>query len=101
MLDKVLDNGKENSVDSRDGGSLPTLAQVEKWPVIKGPGREKKSFLRMLKRESVEYIIDIFYERRKLNKKSFLEIVASTMKGQTPEEKEIASRYFDSIDLEE
>lgn len=101
MLDGVMDGENEGSVfgSKSQNPTLPTLVQVEKAAVIVGPGREKKSFLRMLKRQSVEYLIDVFYTRKILYKQEFLHIVSSTMKNQTAEEKLIASRYFDSIDL--
>ena len=49
----------------------------------------------------MEYLVDIFSERRQVNKKEFLKFVASTMRNYGQIEEQIAAKYFDSIDLSE
>lgn len=90
-------------VDS-EGRLMPTEADLEGKNgkgIVAEPGIEKTTFLRMLKKESLEYIIDMFYENRTVSKHVFINMVKSTMKTFGPKQKEIAERYFESIDLTE
>ena len=83
---------------------MPTEADLEGkngTGIVAEPGIEKTTFLRMLKKESLEYIIDMFYENRTVTKHVFINMVKSTMKTFGPKQKEIAERYFESIDLTE
>lgn len=80
--------------------TLPTTTEIEKHAeLLHEPGKEKLTFLRMVKKESLEYIIDIFYQSRSLSKESFIELVLSTTKNAGPNNRLIAEKYFESIDL--
>lgn len=102
---EYIDNMSElgNKFDS-EGKLLTTETDTEqrlRLGVMKEPGAEKKTFLRMLKKESLEYIIDMFYDLRTISKKQFIELVKSTSKSFGPDQREIAERCFESIDLTE